>query len=104
MGLIDVEKLRYDKKKEPLKNNKEHSSSPHVAVKLPRGSDAENAENIEKTSLKCTSPDYHDENAPLRKNNGQSYRTTAGMQEVGQRREQLPSDIPSLVAASALDA
>ncbi|MCU7850407.1 MAG: hypothetical protein KZQ89_21005 [Candidatus Thiodiazotropha sp. (ex Lucinoma kastoroae)] len=42
MGLIDVEKLRYDTKKEPPTANKESSSRPQVVAKEPPGSPAEN--------------------------------------------------------------
>lgn len=42
MGLIDPEKLQYDKKKEPPERDKEPSSSPQVAAKAPPGSTAKN--------------------------------------------------------------
>jgi DNA primase catalytic core len=45
MGLIDVEKLTYDEKKEPLKTDKEPSSSPQVAAKEPSGSTGKNGVN-----------------------------------------------------------
>ncbi len=38
MGLIDVEKLKYDSQKEPLKQEKKPSSSPQKAPKLPPSS------------------------------------------------------------------
>jgi len=45
MGLIDVEKLRYDEKKAPRKQTKEPSSRPQVAAKAPPGSTGKNSVN-----------------------------------------------------------
>ncbi|MEJ1334505.1 MAG: CHC2 zinc finger domain-containing protein [Candidatus Sedimenticola sp. (ex Thyasira tokunagai)] len=43
LGLTDMETLNYDEKKKPLNPNKEPSSSPQVAAKLPPGSTGKNA-------------------------------------------------------------
>ncbi len=45
MGLIDIEKLKYDSQKEPLKQEKKPSSSPQIAPKLPPSSTSKNPTN-----------------------------------------------------------
>lgn len=92
MGLIDAEALRkqqYDKEKSGLGKTKSVQSRPQVGPVSGHGRGEENAENIEKTSLKRTSPDYHDENALLGDHNATSYRSHV---------------VPLLAATSALDA
>ena len=91
MGLIDVEKLQYDKKKEPLKIKKEPLSSPQVAAKEPLGSIEKITKNTEKNSVQIDLVEEISKSTPPREINNESYRTTARMQEVEQRMEQLPS-------------
>jgi DNA primase catalytic core len=76
MGLIDIEKLRYDKKKEPPGTDKEPSSSPQVAAKEPSGSTTENSRKH------CNSSVSSDEAEEVRETeviggslSGRSYRT-----------------------------
>lgn len=80
MGLLDVEAVKkygYDKKKEPLKTNKEPSSSPRVAAKEPLGSTGRIEKGIGDLAADCESESENVENAPLQKINGQSYRSNA---------------------------
>jgi hypothetical protein len=78
MGLIDIEKLKYDKKKEPPKAEKELSSSPQVVAKAPPGS---TAENIPKHCNSSVLNDETDESSGTEcieaKNNAASYRNRA---------------------------
>ncbi len=74
MGLIDTKKLQYDAKKEPLKNNKEPSSSPQGVAKLPRSSTGENAENPINTGSSGNSHGSTEKSTIGKKLNGASYR------------------------------
>jgi DNA primase len=76
MGLIDVNKLRYDQKKEPLILNKEPLSSPQVAVKEPLSSTEKIAKNTEKNSVKIDLTEEIEKNAPIEKINGKSSYTS----------------------------
>lgn len=75
MGLIDAENLQCDAKKEPPAQNKEPSSSPQRAAKLPPGSAEKIAENTIKTGPKQTNAENLPKNATgPQKINGASYR------------------------------
>jgi DNA primase catalytic core len=76
MGLIDVEKLSYDEKKEPLATNKEPPSRPQVAAKAPPSSPVENSDKTSRDNeLSETEPEA-DEKAYIRpKKPAQSYRS-----------------------------
>jgi post-segregation antitoxin (ccd killing protein) len=77
MGLIDVEKLRYDTKKEPPIANKEPSSSPQIAAKEPPGSPAENHSKACNSGVLSRDETEEHEKAFIRpKNNAESYRNT----------------------------
>ncbi|MFC1750742.1 CHC2 zinc finger domain-containing protein [Pseudomonadota bacterium] len=83
MGLIDVETLRYDEKKKPLKTNKEPSSSPQVAAKVPPSSPSQKALNPSATNdLEEDEAETPQNTYIAAKSGGESYR----------------SDSPSLVA------
>lgn len=76
MGLIDVEKLKSDEKKEPLNNNKEPQdnkneplNSPQSAPKSPRSCMDENAKTPDKNRLKSTLSAKVTENALLEEKN-----------------------------------
>jgi hypothetical protein len=73
MGLIDVKKLRYDDQKEPLKANKEPSSSPQSAPKAPPSSPRENHKNTINTGSNEESQQKAEKNTTKRKINGASY-------------------------------
>lgn len=74
MGLIDVEKLQYDKKKEHLKKNKELSGSPQVAARKPLGSGEKMTINIEKNSSQIDLVEEINKNTHPGANADQSYR------------------------------
>jgi len=104
MGLIDIDHLQnnnnYDANRSGVKQKKSGSSRPQVGgvSGASRGSENTDKASSNKVSSNKTKPDI--KKPPLSKNNNTSYRTTAGMQEVEQRREQLPSDNPSFTAPS----
>lgn len=75
LGLIDVEKLGYDQKKEPLKPNKEPQSRPRVAVKSPTGSTGEITVNALSSKPSRPEADTGAENARPVHVNGASYRS-----------------------------
>jgi len=76
MGLIDVEKLGYDEKKEPPKTNKEPSSSPQVAAKAPPSSPAENhIKPCDSGVLSRDEAEVHEKAFIRPKNKAQSYRS-----------------------------
>ena len=80
MGLIDVEKLGYDNKFEPLKAKLEPPSSGQIAPKEPRYSTGENAKAIGNLAAESTSDDESAENAPpARKNGTASYRNESAI-------------------------
>lgn len=74
MGLIDTHKLQCDAKKEPLNRNKEPSSSPQVAAKLPRSSSDKNAENTTNKALNGVQHEIS-KKSTSGKNNGASHHT-----------------------------
>jgi hypothetical protein len=75
MGLIDVEKLQYDEKKEPPAANKEPSSSPQVVAKEPPGSPAENSDKLNSDKdLGEDEPEIDKKGFIRPKNTGESYR------------------------------
>jgi hypothetical protein len=75
MGLIDVEKLQYDEKKEPPAANKEPSSSPQVVAKEPPGSPAENSDKLNSDNDLGEDEPETDKKGFIRpKNTGESYR------------------------------
>jgi len=77
MGLIDVEKLKYDKKKEPPKPDKEPSSSPQVAAKEPPCSTTENSKKHCNSSVFSDDAEEVNETEVIGGNNSsQSYRTS----------------------------
>ncbi|QGX39333.1 CHC2 zinc finger domain-containing protein [Permianibacter aggregans] len=67
-GLIDVDALRYDNKKEPLDLKLEPRKSPQVAAKEPRGSTAENVTIIEKNPRQKDLAEIDAENTLLPEN------------------------------------
>jgi DNA primase catalytic core len=75
MGLIDVKKLRYDDQKEPLKANKEPSSSPQRAPKVPPSSPSKNHKNTINTDSNGEAQQKAAKSTIRGKNNGASHRT-----------------------------
>ena len=65
MGLIDVEKLGYDGKFEPLKTKLEPPSSGQIAPKEPRSSTDEIAKSIERNAYEYADADEAEENKYL---------------------------------------
>jgi DNA primase len=101
LGLKKMEKLTYDKKKEPLKPKKEPSSSPQVAVKEPPGSGGKNGAKPSVTRVYPEPDEKPLKNASIHENNATSY----DGQDVQVSRAQgcagAPrSDSPSLAALS----
>jgi DNA primase catalytic core len=75
MGLIDVEKLGYDEKKEPPATNKEPSSRPQVVAKEPPGSPAENSDKLNSDNDLGEDEAETDKKGHIRpKSNTESYR------------------------------
>jgi DNA primase catalytic core len=76
MGLIDIEKLKYDKKKEPPKSDKEPSSRPQVAAKAPSGSTTENSrKHCNSSVLSDDAEEVSGTEGIAGKNNAPSYRS-----------------------------
>jgi DNA primase catalytic core len=76
MGLIDVEKLGYDEKKEPPKSDKEPSSRPQVAAKAPSGSTTENSrKHCNSSVLSDDAEEVSGTEGIAGKNNAPSYRS-----------------------------
>ena len=78
MGLIDVEKLGYDKKKSGVKANRSGASRPQVGAKSPPGRDAEKGDKSSSTNGLEESDNESDKKAYIRlKKSDQSYRSHA---------------------------
>ena len=74
LGLLNMENLRYDKNKEPLKRKKEPPRSPQVAAKEPPSSPRENSRQAFENGACGAIEEETGENAVIRnKSNGQSY-------------------------------
>lgn len=77
MGLLDVETLAYDEKKEPLPAKLEPPSSRQGAAKAPRGSAAQIEKNLDEIRSLLVADDEHDENAHPEPSERASYRSHA---------------------------
>jgi DNA primase len=93
--LLQAENYQYDNKKSGLKQEKSVASRPQVVGVS--GSDNALSSNNGKALREVSVENQNSTSGGL--DAMPSYRTTAGMQEVGQRREQLPSDTLSLAAS-----
>jgi hypothetical protein len=78
MGLIDVEKLKYDEKKSGIKANRSGSSRPQAGAKSPTGRGAQKGDNPSVDNSLGDDEREADKKAYIRpKNNRQSYRNHA---------------------------
>lgn len=99
MGLIDVERLSYDSEKSGQIEQKSAPSQGQVRPKSEGCQGAEKSANPSTDNELDEDDDESEENAYIKpQHTAASCRTTAWMQEVEQRKEQLPSHAPSLVA------
>ncbi len=82
LGLADMESLNYDANKKPRNPNKEPSSSPQVAAKLPSGSTRKNAAKPASAGHPEESDKKPQKHTSKPKNNGASYRNHSDPQTV----------------------
>jgi post-segregation antitoxin (ccd killing protein) len=77
MGLIDVEKLKYDEKKSGVKPDRSGSSRPQAGVKSPRGRGVQKGDNPSSDNDLEENGEESEQNGYIKpKNKAQSYRNT----------------------------